>query len=258
MMNALMDENRESIVPFELNRELDQTDLSSRFRERYRLRIPDLLEPAGALMLQQHLSRDVKWSTFLVADNTMYSASPGPYSVHTADVEREMLLRAHMGAQSGFACLYDADRLFPEDAPEGTQIENAPRTPLLARFSEFLNSALFLDLCRRVTGVPQIARADIQATRYRPGHFMMFHTMLPYSQKTGKRLAAFEVNLTIEWRPEWGGLYEFHRREHVAEACVPSFNLLDIFSFHRGRWISTVAPFAEGERLAISGWLYGS
>jgi hypothetical protein len=259
-MNAVMDEHRGHDTRFELNHELTQKaqkDLVARFRPGGRLRIPDLLESAGGLLLYRHLTSDVSWNTFLVADNTMYSAAPGPSGAHAPDVENEMRARAYTGARKGFACWYDADRLFPEDAPEGLQIEGAADTPVLAGFKQFLNSPPFLDLCRTVTGLAQIERADIRAMRLRPGQFVAFHSTLPYSTRWGRRLLAFEMNLTIEWKPEWGGLYEFKGSDnYVAEACIPSFNLLDIFSTHKGRWISPVAPFADGERLSISGWLY--
>src|SRR5581483_9439390 len=135
--------------------------------------------------------------------------------------------------------------------------QNPSSSPLLAIFRERLNSPQFLDYARAVTGIAAITRADIHATPHRAGHCVNFHTTLPYSAQGGRRVAGFEINFTLEWRPEWGGLHTFKTLEdYTAEACIPSFNLLDLFGCHKGRWISTVSDSAAGERLAVAGWLY--
>ena len=257
-MNAVVDHSPGPDGPFRLNPALDAQNLRERFSRHRRLRIPDVLEPLGALALYRHLASEVDWTTFLIADSTMYAAAPTSAGAHAPGVEAQMFARANEGARKAFASLHEANRLFPEDAPEGTRMVIPADTLLLAKFARFVNSPPFLALCRTVTGIAQIERADIQATRFRPGHFTLFHSTLPYAAGRGKRLAAFEMNLTLEWKPEWGGLHEFRAPDDfAAEAFIPAFNLLDLFSPYGGRWISPVAPFATGQRLAISGWLYG-
>jgi Rps23 Pro-64 3,4-dihydroxylase Tpa1-like proline 4-hydroxylase len=69
-------------------------------------------------------------------------------------------------------------------------------------------------------------------------------------------VASFQLNLTPEWRPEWGGLLEFRGTGHSIEGILPRFNSLDIYTFPQGHWIGAVAPYARGPRLAIAGRLY--
>jgi SM-20-related protein len=122
---------------------------------------------------------------------------------------------------------------------------------------EFVNAQEFLTFMRTVTGLPQINRAAIRATRFRVGHFEMFHAATFSADRTGRRAAAFSINLTPEWKPEWGGLLAFRRHDAGSiVAYMPTFNSLDVFGFPVGYWISHVAPFASAVRLAISGRLY--
>jgi hypothetical protein len=257
MMNVAMHESPAAQPLFELGPAHEPEKLLTQFRKAYRLRVPDFLEPAGALALHRHLAREIDWKTFLIAENAMYDASGEANAAHLHGTSDAILERAYQGARRGFACLHDANRLFAEDVPDGLQVRMPADSPLLSRFREFLNTPAMLGFFRGITGVASIEHADVQATRYRPGHFAMFHSTLPYSRSNGKRRIAFVINLTVEWKPEWGGLLEFKGAgNYQVEACIPSFNVLDIFSVHRGRWISTVSPFAEQSRLALFGWLY--
>mgnify|MGYP003473067562 CR=1 FL=1 len=70
---------------------------------------------------------------------------------------------------------------------------------LLARFGDFLDSAPFLDLARRLTGRPDISFADVQATCYREGHFLTTHDDLVAGKN---RVAAYVFSFTPRWRPE--------------------------------------------------------
>lgn len=252
-MNSLAIENRAPPPVFRLGGELDVAALSSHYRRSNRLRVPDILDPVSALTLYKHLAREVDWMTFLVAGGAMYGASASASNTSWQDERRQ--IKETQG--TGFTCLFDANRLFPDAASEGSWEENPPHTRLLLELRDFLNSQEFLELCRSVTGVTDIVRAELQATRYRQGQFMGLHSTFPYFPEKDGCAAGFEINLTIEWRPEWGGLHEFLlSQDFKADALVPSFNLMDIYSPKQGHWISPVSPWAEGERLSVSGWLF--
>lgn len=256
-MNALMDETTTHVKGFELNASLNGTGLNQEFRQKFWLHIENILSPVTALALYELVSREVEWRSFLVADERLLAAPAELRGAYPPEVEKELADYAYAGAAKGFAYLQDANRLFAEDVPEGTEIEEVVDAPVLVRLGEFVNSQPFLEFVRAVIGVPEISRAAIRATRFRPGHFEMFHNATRSADKSGKRIAEFSINLTPEWKAEWGGLLEFRRTEPgVAEAYVPTFNSLDIFGFPVGHWISCVAPFAGGSRLAVSGRLY--
>ena len=244
---------------FELNPSLDRGGLRLSFARKQRLRIADFLQPAMALALHKHLAHEVDWRAFLCADGRLFAAPAGLRGEYPADFASQLLDRACRGARHGFAYLHEANRIFPEDVTQGEQGGSGLQTAFLSEFSAFLNSGPFLDFARTVTGHEGIQRTQIQATRHRSGHFATFKTLPPPAPGWGNCRAMFTITLTLDWAVEWGGLLEFlGADDYVVESYPPSFNVLDLFCVPQGHWISTVAPFAAGERLAISGRLYSA
>jgi Rps23 Pro-64 3,4-dihydroxylase Tpa1-like proline 4-hydroxylase len=120
---------------------------------------------------------------------------------------------------------------------------------------EFLNGPEFLNLIREITGIPQIAWADGQATLYRPGDFLTVHDD---DARHAKRLVAYVLNLTPVWRSDLGGVLQFiDDAGNIAEGYVPAFNVLNIFRVPAHHAVSAVTPFG-GERYAITGWLHAA
>jgi SM-20-related protein len=249
-----MDEAR---IKFEINPKLDPTKFNEVLLQHGRVRIRDFLKPASADALYRQLADGLAWRTFLVAEERLFTTPPQEPNSPTAEDAKEVLDCAYGGAQKGFACLYDADRLFPEDVPEGVTESNDHHAPALAALDDFLNSAPFLDFVREVLALPRIERATLQATRFRRGHFLTFHSATWSADKTLKRRASFFLNLTPQWNPDWGGLLEFRNGENCTiEGYVPCFDALDLALFPQGYWISAVAPFVPVDRLVIAGRLY--
>lgn len=121
------------------------------------------------------------------------------------------------------------------------------------RVFEFLNSPDFLEFARQVTGSDAITMTDAQATLYRPGHFLTRHDDLASG---AERIAAYVLNLTPQWRSDWGGILNFLDADgHVAEGYTPAFNALNIFKVPQPHSVSYVAPFAQAGRYSITGWL---
>jgi len=106
---------------------------------------------------------------------------------------------------------------------------------------------------REVTGLNDIAFADAQATLYRPGDFLTTH-----DDKTGghKRRAAYVLNMTPGWCPDWGGILQFFdERGNVSQGFVPAFNALNVFRVPAEHAVSQVALFG-GFRYSVTGWLH--
>lgn len=246
-------------LPFEINPRLDIENLSVKFRENYRLTIDEFLTQGGALLLYSALLKEVVWRSFVLSDEELFAAPSELRGEYSAEQDRELLDCAYQGAKKGFAYLYEADRLFTEDIPEGASLECIVTASPLTQLNDFLNSSVFLKFIQSVTGWATDLRVAIQATRFRAGHFEMFHCATRSEDKTGRRLASFNLNLTPEWKPEWGGMLGFRQLGGGSvEEYVPHFNALEFFAFPQGHWISQVAPYAGGSRLAISGRLYAS
>jgi len=129
----------------------------------------------------------------------------------------------------------------------------AGRTDLLTRFVRWMADEEFLLYMRRLTGVEGVNRLYAQATMYAPGSFLRAHDD---SVEVEDRRVAYVLNLTRDWRPDWGGLLHFcDERMDVIETFVPHFNSLSLFMVPQNHFVSYVAPFAIGERQAITGWL---
>lgn len=105
---------------------------------------------------------------------------------------------------------------------------------------------------REITGDPRIASCEAQATRFLPGHVLTAHSDRDAAEN---RLWAFVLNFTRPWKPDWGGLLLFHGPDgHVEQGFTPGFNTLNLFRVPQPHAVSQVASFAQGQRLAISGW----
>lgn len=144
--------------------------------------------------------------------------------------------------------IFDTVRITPE-----IQAGRDVAEPLRA-VHEFVNGRPFLDFITQLTGDDRVAFADVMATRYLRGHFATAHAdELP----TQRRLYAYVLNLTPEWRADWGGVLTFLDNDgHVAEGYVPKFNALNVFSVPQTHAVSVVSRLARAPRLSITGWIH--
>jgi len=163
------------------------------------------------------------------------------------DQREQMTALIHAGAQKGFQYCFDSYRL--SDLVDEGRLMAGP----LFEFYRELNSAPVLESLRGLAQDPDIAFCDAQVTRYRPGHFLTQHD----DEVAGKhRSLAFVLNLTPQWRTDWGGVLLFHGPEgRVEGGYAPRFNALNLFKVPQAHSVSLVAPFAAQSRLSITGWV---
>ena len=120
-----------------------------------------------------------------------------------------------------------------------------------------LNQPALLDLIRQVTAIPELVKADGQATLYRPGHFLARHDD---SEPAKGRRVAYVLSLSGDrdgapWRPEWGGMLQFLRDNGEPDATLlPRFNSLNLFAVPQPHHVTSVAGFAPSTRFAVTGW----
>lgn len=212
-----------------------------------RVRLAEFLPGDEAARLHASLGDQAPWwRTFNQGDK---SWDLGPESLAELDVQRWAALEGaiHAGARVDFQYLYDTIRISEnptERATRGLAIDT-----LLDRF----NSPEALAGWRRLTGNPRVGLVDGQATRYLPGHFLTRHTD---DVANKRRVAAYVLGLSPEWRAEWGGLLLFHAPDgEVTAGFVPRFNTLNVFRVPQDHSVSVVSPFAPAPRLAITGWI---
>jgi len=224
---------------------LDPAKLAAIFSRAGRLQIAGFLGGSGAPDLLRELSRSREWMLTLNKGEQVHDYREAAFAA-LAPADRAQLSREVMeGARKGFQFCYDTIRL-----PR----RGEPRPPgALAELERFLCSPDMLAFFRTVTGAADIAFADAHASRYQPGHFLTAHDDRIEGQ--GRR-AAYVLNLTPDWRAEWGGMLLFHERDgSVSRGFMPLFNALSIFTVPQPHSVSYVTPIAPHPRYAVTGWL---
>ena len=233
---------------FVLQPGLDADRLAAAFRQDGRLQIVNFLRHDGALALFQQLAESREWRLAVNRGAQVTDLDPAEMERWPAEQWAEFDRRVIEGGRAGFQFRYETIRL-----PEyGTGAAQAP-PPLLAEFVDFLCSPDAIEFLRTLTGRPDIAFADGHASRYREGAFLSAHD----DSNVGMgRLAAYVLNLTPQWRPDWGGILQFYdERANVVRGFTPAFNTLNIFAVPQPHSVSWVTPLADAPRYAVTGWL---
>jgi hypothetical protein len=109
-----------------------------------------------------------------------------------------------LGGRYGFQFLYETIRL-PKPGAEPAQ----PPPPLFAAFADFMSSPEVVDLMRTITGDDAIAFARRRTPRAIRRAISSPRTTTASTNRPPRRI---RLNLTPEWRPDWGGLLLFYRR----------------------------------------------
>lgn len=226
----------------ELNPSLDLSAIAEEFRSRGRVHIPNILTPDSALRLHRALAEETPWRLTLNKGQDFLD-----FASVTPEERNKIAAGAWQRAQTQFQYLFDNHRL----SRDGEPYPDARH--YFAKLVAFLNAPPFIAAMRRVTGLETIVRTDAQATLYRPGDFLTRHD----DQYGGhKRLAAYVLNVTPNWRADWGGILNFYdSRGHVAEGYVPTFNALNVFQVPVIHAVSQVAIFG-GFRYSVTGWFH--
>lgn len=229
---------------FTLSASLDTRSLSRQYAASRRLQIPDFLGGDGADRLTDRL-RELSWR--LALNSGPRHADLPLDSLPALGQARLDAIRAEVrkAAAVGFQYLYET---FPiADLHQAGELKD----PALLAIFEFMNSPIVLMRLQEITG-HAAEFCDMQATRYRPGHFLTTHS----DEAHGKhRVFAYVLSLSPVWRPTWGGQLQFlNEAGHVLETFVPTYNALSIFSVPCPHHVSQVTDFAPVDRLSLTGW----
>lgn len=230
---------------FRINPDLDLPALARAYEEHGRVRIYGLLADGG-VQLHDYLESRRDWIHLISSDDGVIELDPAAKARLGAKRWKEIQAGALERARTGFQYRYQALRVPDDDEFEGSD------DPLTG-FARLMQSDAMLDLLRAITGHVGVAFTDGQATAYGHDDFLTCHD----DDVAGKnRIAAYVYGLTPGWRLEWGGLLLFHgHADRTAEALVPRFNTLDLFSVPQRHSVSVVTPSAGHRRFAVTGWL---
>jgi Rps23 Pro-64 3,4-dihydroxylase Tpa1-like proline 4-hydroxylase len=230
-----------------LDARLDRALIARVYRQVGRVHVPDVFPAEVATRVHAALAHETPWQLSLANRGTNAGLDLATWDGLSAEQQAELARLVHDGAAHGFSYLF---RNFPLDDQRaaGRHLDH-----YLMRVLEFLNSPAFLTFAREITGAPGIRRLDAQATLYLPGHFLTRHDD---HDPPKRRVAAYVLNLTPEWRADWGGILQFLDADgHVSEGYVPAFNALNVFRVPQPHAVSYVAPFARAGRYSITGWM---
>lgn len=224
----------------------------AQLQHRGRVQVADFLQPEAATRLHDCLHREVPWTLALrdgagarTIDHASYTAlAPHELARLLADTAADA---RNDDGLAGFRFAYDSYMMI-------TAYQQG-RDPglLLHRVLEAFNTPVWLAAMRALTGDDGINRVNAQATRYLPGHFLRYHT--DEDSREGRRFA-YVLNLSRDWRADWGGLLQFIDDDGgVIDSFLPRWNTLSVFAVPAGHAVSLVAPWAGEERLSITGWM---
>ncbi len=171
--------------------------------------IANYLPPATATQLADSLEAGVRWDlAYSRAGRGELLRAAQLASLSSEDIRRTLEGALDFG-RSPFQFVYDTFKVID------SFLAREYADHLLYRFANALHSAAYLGHVRELTGCARIARMDVFAARYRAGHFLTLHDDVVPGE--GREIA-YVLNLTREWRPEWGGLLQITdgaRREVV-------------------------------------------
>lgn len=229
-----------------LHPELDPSRLTTEFVRTGRLQVRQVLQDRAAELLFQCLSTSVPWSLAYRDGERSRMIPRNEYAALDDEGRRQRVLAAQRAAVGCYGFAYESYMMVK------AYLDKVDPDLILHRVLEYLNSEEFLWFARTLTGLPQIRRVNAQATRYRAGHFLRMHD--DFDADEG-RLVAYVFNLTPHWRPDWGGLLHFVGPDgDVTDTYFPHWNSLSVFKVPHQHMVSAVAPYAEGDRLSITGW----
>lgn len=234
-------------IPLALGPRGDEEALAASFAERGVVSIPDFLAEETASALYAMLRGRMDWRQVIGGEEKLVELDRPTRARLSEEQRRQLDDAVYAGARRGFQFRYETLRV-----PDGPA-ERAASTDPLASFAAWWSSEAVLGLLRRITGAPQIAFADMQATAYSPGDFLTAHD----DDVAGKkRVAAYVLNLTPKWRVEWGGLLAFHDDgSPEVRALAPAFNRLNLLRVPQRHSVTEVTRAAAYRRYSLTGWL---
>lgn len=228
----------------------DAGTLAPVFARLGRLHLPGVMPDGIAADLTRRLEADTPWRRNFRSDQGAVSLPMAAFEAQPQVWRTALDAELRRLAGRSFRYLFDA-------YPVSDEIEEGRRAGLASEaVYDALNAPTGLAFLRMLTGDARIAYCDAQVTRFLPGHFLTQHD----DDVKGKhRLYAYVLNLTPEWRADWGGVLMFLDEDgHVAEGYTPAMNAFNIFRVPMEHCVSEVASYAPRGRLSVTGWIRSS
>ncbi len=126
-------------------------------------------------------------------------------------------------------------------------------------FRDFIFSEDFVSIIEKIVGFDLVRnKGDLHSLKLGNTHYLLCH-----DDQVQDRSIAFILNLSVNWKEEYGGSLDLfsvdskNEPKEIVKKIIPKFNQFNMFkvsdkSFHQ---ISEV-EVEDGSRLSISGWFY--
>lgn len=228
----------------------DAADIREAFKAEGWAQAFDFLEPEAVDAVAALIDAHADWRVTYNAGHDAYQATRDEWEAAGEAARAALVAQIHKRAQRGFQYLF-------EHMPVSEIVRKGEDAGPLGALHVWFNQPAFLGRLQEMTGVDLGARAhvDVYVTRYGPGHFLTDHDD---AFSKADRHAAYVLNLTPTWRPDWGGqLALINERGDITRGLTPSFNTLNFFRVPQPHAVMPVAPYAGARRVSISGWLRG-
>ena len=116
-----------------------------------------------------------------------------------------------------------------------------------------MGSEEFIHYLNKITNLNLTKLNTLFLSKYKGGNFLSPHS------DNGNGKLAFVLNLTKNWKPQYGGILHFMNEEktEIIESYIPLFNNLMLFEVPEGgipHFVSHVVPYVKQERYSITGW----
>lgn len=236
-------------VELKINPDLDLAAAAAHYAEHDWVQIKDFFTDDSAAFIGDALENNLPWNLVMFGegDKPAYYPLAQLQSMPPQEYQRIMQgLYQRSGDNYGFVHLnYRMVTAYLEGTEPGHPIH---------RVTEFVNSPEFIDRGRRITGDADIRKADAQATLYRQGDYIGWHTDQSFDHMD--RSAAFTLGFTRNWKPDWGGQLALHDENgDVKRALQPAWNTLTLFRTPQPHSVMPVTYYAQGARMSVIGWL---
>lgn len=230
--------------PINLQNRPDFPVLQKTFRDTGRLQVRNFLKNESAEALRTSLG-ELPWRLVLNENGKHIDIHPVQIQQLGAKKVRLIKKAAQSRARQEFQYLYENYPVFDIANARGDLPE------IIESVFKNLNGQDFRNQLSEMTGLP-VDFCDIQATRYRPGHFLTTHD----DGVEGKnRQLAYVLNLSQRWREGWGGCLKFtDKGGHVIDRYLPVFNSLSLFRVPQDHEVTRVRPSAKSSRVSLTGW----
>lgn len=173
-----------------LNPALEAATYTRLFAEHGRVQIPEALDTGYAEALENCLKTEVPWGLSIMENGKGRTFTAEELQQMQRADWQKLLRDVELSSRQGYQFIFNAYQI--------VTAWKEKRDPhlLLHPFFEFMNSRPVLDFARHLTGCNDIVKADAQATRYLPGHYLRRHNDFGQQSATDYRLVAYVLNLS--------------------------------------------------------------